>query len=179
MGQLKITYKIYLEADDISQSRIQASTAFVKNLLRGCRNTYLKAASIEDESDLDEFTLRLFIGNEIVENGGTENGSMGDGSTESVGMESGNTENGSMEDGGTESVDMENGNAESADIGNEDDAESFVLDMAEFLDAVASAHSFMDMEGSFLWEYKGERKTYSFRSESGSDHCDFEETWPE
>ena len=57
----------------------------------------------------------------------------------------------------------------------QEDAKSFVPDMAEFLDAVAVANSFMDMEGSFSWEYDGEKKYYQFHSESGDDFCDFEE----
>lgn len=127
MGQLNITYKIFLEAEDISQPRIHSSTAFVKNRLEGCRSVYFKHAAVDDESSLDEFTMRLYIENEIHEETCT----------------------------------------------HEEDAESFVLDMAEFLDAVASAHSFLDMEGSFSWEYKGRKETYRIRSESGCDYCDF------
>ena len=35
--------------------------------------------------------------------------------------------------------------------------------------------SFLDMEGSFSMELDGERKAYTFRSESGDSLCDFEE----
>ncbi len=129
MEQMKIQYKIYLEAEDISQPRIQSSIAFVKNMLQGCRNVYFKSAALDDESSLDEFALRLYIENDIQE----------------------------------------------APCSSPEDAESFVLDMAEFLDAIAAAHSYMDMEGSFTWEYGGRQKAYQFHSESGLGYCEMEE----
>ena len=129
MAQLSITYKIYLEADDISASRIKSSTAFMRRLLEGSRNSYLKHADIDDESDLDEFTMRFYIENSIHE-----------------------------------------------DVcASTDDAESFVLDMAELLDKAASAQSYMDMEGSFSWEFDGRQKKYRFQSESGQDYCEIVE----
>lgn len=129
MAQLSITYKIYLEADDISASRIKSSTAFMRHLLEGSRNSYLKHADIDDESDLDEFTMRFYIENSIHEDVCTST----------------------------------------------DDAESFVLDMAELLDKAASAQSYMDMEGSFSWEFDGRQKKYRFQSESGQDYCEIVE----
>ena len=54
-----------------------------------------------------------------------------------------------------------------------EDAQSFVLDLAQVLDETAAAHSFMDLEGEFSWSFQGEEKTYTFRSESGWDYCDF------
>lgn len=129
MAQLSITYKIYLEADDISASRIKSSTAFMRHLLEGSRNSYLKHADIDDESDLDEFTMRFYIENSIHEDVCTSS----------------------------------------------DDAESFVLDMAELLDKAASAQSYMDMEGSFSWEFDGRQKKYRFQSESGQDYCEIVE----
>lgn len=127
--QLEISYKIYLEADDISQSRIHASVGFVKNLMQNCHSVYLNHASFDDESDLDAFMLRLYVENEIREEA----------------------------------------------CASPEDAESFVLDMAKLLDAVAAAHSYMDMEGSFSWKYHGEEKRYTFLSEGGCDYCDFVE----
>lgn len=125
--RLEIRYKIYMEADDISQSRIHSSIAFVKNRMENARSVYLKNAEFDDESDLDEFTLRFYVENEIQE-----------------------------------------------EVCNSpEDAQSFVLDIAEVLDAAAGAHSFMDMEGEFFWKYHGETKKYTFRSESGCDYCDF------
>lgn len=129
MAQLSITYKIYLEADDISASRIKSSTAFMRHLLEGSRNSYLKHADIDDESDLDEFTMRFYIENSIHEDVCTST----------------------------------------------NDAESFVLDMAELLDKAASAQSYMDMEGSFSWEFDGRQKKYRFQSESGQDYCEIVE----
>lgn len=129
MAQLSITYKIYLEADDISASRIKSCTAFMRRLLEGSRNSYLKHADIDDESDLDEFTMRFYIENSIHEDVCT----------------------------------------------SKDDAESFVLDMAELLDKAASAQSYMDMEGSFSWEFDGRQKKYRFQSESGQDYCEIVE----
>ncbi len=127
MGQLEISYKIYLEADDISQSRIHSSIAFVKNRMQNSRSVYFKNAAYDDESDLDAFSLRFYIENEFSEE----------------------------------------------QCSSPEDAECFVLDMAELLDALAAAHSYMDMEGSFSWKYKDEKKIYEFRSESGLDYCDF------
>lgn len=129
MAQLEISYKIYLEADDIGQSRIYSSISFVKNRMENSRSVYFKNASFDDESDMDAFTLRFYVENEFCEEQCT----------------------------------------------NDEDAQSFVLDLAQFLDDLAAAHSYMDMEGSLLWKYNGEKKKYSFRSESGMDYCEFDE----
>ena len=129
MAQLSITFKIYIEADDISASRIKSSTTFMRHLLEENRNSYLKSAKIDDESDLDEFTLRFYIENDIYQD----------------------------------------------ECSSKEDAESFVLELAELLDQVASAHSYMDMEGSFSWEYDGRQKRYRFQSQSGLDYCEIVE----
>ena len=120
-------YNIYMEAEDIGQSRIHKSTEFVKNLIQNCRSVYLISAVLDDESDLDEFALRLYIEHKIQEDA----------------------------------------------CSSLQDAQDFIPDLAEFLDAIAAAHSFLDMEGSFSWEYKGEKAAYRFRTESGWDYCDF------
>ena len=60
-NQVKITYHIYLEAEDVSQSRILSSTSYVKNLFKNCGNHYFQGVDFDDESDLDDFTLRLFV----------------------------------------------------------------------------------------------------------------------
>ncbi len=122
---LKIIYKVYLEADDISASRIQSSIHFVETMLEDAGNVYFKGAAIDNESSIEEFTLRYYIENEIHEDSCT----------------------------------------------SAEDAESFAFDMAEFLDAIAAAHSYMDLEGSLIWEYQGEKKEYRFQSESGMDYC--------
>ena len=43
MEQLKISYKIYMEAEDIGQSRIHTSIAFVKNQFARSRSVYLQS----------------------------------------------------------------------------------------------------------------------------------------
>lgn len=129
MAQLSIQYKIYIEAHDISAARIKSSTSFMKGLLNDSRNGYLKNADIDDESELDELTLRFYVEKEIHEE----------------------------------------------ECSLPDDAESFVLDLAELLDKAASAQSYMDMEGSFFWEYDGKQKRYRFQSESGMDYCEIVE----
>ena len=53
-------------------------------------------------------------------------------------------------------------------------AEGFLENIAEFLDAIAAAHSYLDMEGSFSISYHGVEDTFRFRSEAGSDLCDIE-----
>ena len=60
-NSLKISYKIYLEAEDISQSRISSTASYVSNLFKNCTNSYLQKAEVDNESDMDDFTLRLYI----------------------------------------------------------------------------------------------------------------------
>ena len=47
--------------------------------------------------------------------------------------------------------------------------------MAEFVDAIAMAQSYLDMEGSFSISYGDVEENYSFVSEAGKDYCDFGE----
>lgn len=126
---LRIRYQIYMEAEDISQSRIHSSIAFLKNRLVNSSNAYIKSAKFEDESDPDAFVLRFYVENEIQE--------------------------------------------ETCVF--KEHAESFIIDLAQILDDTAAAHSFMDLEGEFSFQYQKEDKTYTFRSESGWDYCDFRE----
>ena len=107
-NSLKISYKIYLEAEDISQSRISSTASY--------------------ESDMDDFTLRLYIDEKVEEEA----------------------------------------------CSSPECAEGFLENIAEFLDAVAAAHSYLDMEGSFSISYHGVEDTFRFRSEAGSDLCDIE-----
>ena len=58
---LKIKYKLYLEAEDVSQSRILSSASYLENVLHNHANPYIKCAQIDNESDLDEFELRLYV----------------------------------------------------------------------------------------------------------------------
>ena len=64
---VKIEYKIYLEAEDVSQSRIMSSTSYVKNLFQNCGNSYFRGVELDDESDLDEFAIRLYAEHSIEE----------------------------------------------------------------------------------------------------------------
>ena len=63
---LKIKYKLYLEAEDVSQSRILSSASYLENVLHNHANPYIKCAQIDNESDLDEFELRLYV-DEMIE----------------------------------------------------------------------------------------------------------------
>lgn len=124
---MKITYKIYLEAEDVSQSRILSTTSYFTNLFKNCTNYYLQSAEIDDECDMEDFTLRLYV-EETIE----------------------------------EEV-----------CSHEEDAKAFLGDMAEFLDAIAMAQSYLDMEGSFSISYESVEEEYTFESEAGKDFCDF------
>ncbi|MBP3487897.1 MAG: hypothetical protein J6K53_05820 [Roseburia sp.] len=64
---VKISYKIFLEAEDVSQSRILSCASYMKNILAGCGNPYISRAVLDDESDMDDFVLRLFVDEEIEE----------------------------------------------------------------------------------------------------------------
>ena len=66
-NSLKISYKIYLEAEDISQSRISSTASYVSNLFKNCTNSYLQKAEVDNESDMDDFTLRLYIDEKVEE----------------------------------------------------------------------------------------------------------------
>ena len=57
---LEITYNIYLEAEDISQSRIMSATSYVTELINNHKNSYLNRAEFDDESNLDDFSFRLY-----------------------------------------------------------------------------------------------------------------------
>lgn len=125
--QMKITYKIYLEAEDVSQSRILSTTSYFINLFKNCTNYYLQSAEVDDECDLEDFTLRLYVEENIEEEV----------------------------------------------CSHEEDAKAFLGDMAEFLDAIAMAQSYLDMEGSFAVSFEGVEEEYTFASEAGKDFCDF------
>lgn len=65
--KLQISYKIFLEAEDISQTRILSCTSYVKNMLKNHRNPYISRAVLDDENDLDDFVIRLFVEETIEE----------------------------------------------------------------------------------------------------------------
>lgn len=64
---MKINYKIFLEAEDVSQSRIMSCASYVKNILANHRNPYISRAVVDDESDMDDFVIRLFVEETIEE----------------------------------------------------------------------------------------------------------------
>lgn len=64
---MKINYKIFLEAEDVSQSRIMSCASYVKNILVNHRNPYISRAVVDDESDMDDFVIRLFVEETIEE----------------------------------------------------------------------------------------------------------------
>lgn len=64
---MKMNYKIFLEAEDVSQSRILSCASYMKNMLANHRNPYISRAVLDDESDMDDFVLRLFVEETIEE----------------------------------------------------------------------------------------------------------------
>ncbi len=64
---MKFNCKIYLEAEDVAQSRILSTTSYVKNLIANCNNSYISRLEIDDENDLDDFIIRLYAEAEIIE----------------------------------------------------------------------------------------------------------------
>ncbi len=65
--KLEIRYKLFFEAEDVSQSRIMESTSYITGLLKEHQNPYIKRADLDDESDLEEFALRLYVNEQIAE----------------------------------------------------------------------------------------------------------------
>lgn len=123
---LKISYKIYMDAEDVSQSRILSCVSNVESMIKNHKNTYIKQAEFDNESDMEDFVLRFYVEEQIEE--------------------------------------------EDADT---DQAEAFLDELAELLDEIAHAHSFLDMEGSFSIDFAGEHIAYTFSSEAGDGLCEF------
>lgn len=71
-GKLVIDYKIFMEAEDIAQTRILSSGSYVTKSLALHKNPYIAKANVDNESDLDEFELRLYV-NEHIEEEDCEN----------------------------------------------------------------------------------------------------------
>lgn len=65
--RLNITYNIYLEAEDVSQSRIMSAVSYVNDLIKNHKNSYLNRAEFDDESDLDDFVFRFYAKEAIEE----------------------------------------------------------------------------------------------------------------
>ena len=64
---MKMNYKIFLEAEDVSQSRILSCASYMKNILANHKNPYISRAILDYESDMDDFVLRLFVEETIEE----------------------------------------------------------------------------------------------------------------
>jgi hypothetical protein len=64
---LKLSYKIFLEAEDVSQSRILSCTSYLNKVVDTHRNPYIRRAVIDNENDMDEFVLRLYIDETVEE----------------------------------------------------------------------------------------------------------------
>lgn len=64
---VKLSYKIFLEAEDVSRSRIASYAANMKCILGNHRNPYINCAVVDDESDLDDYVLRLFVDETVEE----------------------------------------------------------------------------------------------------------------
>ncbi len=54
-----------------------------------------------------------------------------------------------------------------------EDAEIFIMNMAEYLERIVQVHSYLDMEGCFCVEYRGKREAFEFESVSGQGFCRF------
>lgn len=67
MESLKINFKIYLEADDVSQSRIKSSTSMARELVKNSSNSYIRMAEFDDESDMNDFTIRFYVEGQVQE----------------------------------------------------------------------------------------------------------------
>lgn len=66
-GKLVIDYKLFFEADDIAQTRILSSESYIRKSLSAHKNPYIACAKGDNESDLDEFLLRLYYNEHIEE----------------------------------------------------------------------------------------------------------------
>lgn len=64
---VKLSYKIFLEAEDVSRARIASYAANMKYILGNHRNPYINCAVVDDESDLDDYVLRLFVDETVEE----------------------------------------------------------------------------------------------------------------
>lgn len=67
MGKLVINYKLFMEAEDVGQTRILSSASYVTKSLAAHKNPYIAAAKVDNECDLDEFMVRLYVDEHIEE----------------------------------------------------------------------------------------------------------------
>lgn len=64
---MKFNCKVYLEAEDVSQSRILSTTSYVKNLISNCSNPYIAGLQMDNENDMDDFIIRLYLEAQLEE----------------------------------------------------------------------------------------------------------------
>lgn len=67
MNPLKLELKLYLEAEDISQSRIMSCRSFMSQQIKSSVNPYIRKLNMEDECDMDDFIVRLYFDEAIEE----------------------------------------------------------------------------------------------------------------
>ena len=65
--KLIIDYKIFMEAEDIAQTRILSSEGYVRKSLKAHKNPYISRAKLDNESDLEDFILRLYVDEHVEE----------------------------------------------------------------------------------------------------------------
>ena len=126
-NEIKFNCKIYLEAEDVAQTRIISTTSAVKHVFKNNKNPYISAMQVEEDNDMEDFILRICASAEMTE---------------------------TCEEFA--------------------DAEMLAPQLAEMLNDLAQAHSYLDMEGSLTVECGDLKESYHIVSERGEDFCDFE-----
>ncbi|MBO5372001.1 MAG: hypothetical protein J6A75_04675 [Lachnospiraceae bacterium] len=66
-NQIKFNGKIYLEAEDVAQTRILSTTSAVEAVFKNSKNPYISAMKVEADNDMEDFILRICICAEIEE----------------------------------------------------------------------------------------------------------------
>lgn len=67
MNQIKFNCKIYLEAEDVAQTRILSTTSAVKAVFNNSKNPYISAMVVEADNNMEDFILRICISAEVEE----------------------------------------------------------------------------------------------------------------
>ncbi len=63
---MKMEYKIFLEAEDVSQSRILSCASYMKRVLESCNNPYISRQNLMTRA-IWMICVRLFVEEEIEE----------------------------------------------------------------------------------------------------------------
>ena len=58
--------QVSMEAEDVSQSRILSTTSYVKNRLQQAAAECIRQLQTEDTSDLEEFAVRIYLGDTVT-----------------------------------------------------------------------------------------------------------------